>query len=82
MVDLVVLSAMAPASEEVRACCVETFAIRGMHDWPPEVAAPAHWREPVERLAREMGLEQSSMEELVEHVTRYIQAIVVATADL
>lgn len=75
LVDLVILSAMAPASQELRACCVETFAIRAMHDWPPTVAPPEHWREPVARLAKEIGLEISSIEDLTEHVTLYIQAI-------
>lgn len=75
LVDLVVLSAMAPASGEIRACCVETFAIRATHTWPPTVAVPEQWHEPAERLAAEMRLEASSVEALEAHVNRYLRDI-------
>lgn len=80
LVDLVVLSVMAPASGEVRECCVETFALRATHAWPPTVAVPEHWREPVARLAGEMGLATSSVDELEAQVNRYLRDIEAADA--
>lgn len=38
----------------VREACVETFAGRGLHSWPPELVVPEDWREPYATVAVEL----------------------------
>ena len=55
--------------------CEETFAIRAKHAWPPKIITYAQWSEPLEQLAKEMGLPNETAAEIVQHVTEYIQRI-------
>ena len=75
LLDLVMLSALVPPSQELRAVCEETFQLRDRHGWPPEVVAYPHWIEPMEQRAKEMGLDQRSANDIVAHVEAYIRAI-------
>lgn len=75
LLDVVMLSAMAPPSPELRAVCEETFHLRGKHGWPPEVVAHPHWVEPMEQRAGEMGLGQRSSDEIVAYVVGYVRRI-------
>jgi hypothetical protein len=78
LVDIALLSALAPASLELREVCKETFSIRGKQAWPPEITIYETWVGPLEEMAREMGLPQKTAEEIVRHVEEYIQQIVIA----
>jgi hypothetical protein len=75
LIDLVLLSAYVPASSDVRELCEETFRVRNKHGWPPSVQAPDHWREPLERVATELGLEHTDSATIVSHVSEYVGAI-------
>ncbi len=75
LADLILLSMLAPASPEIRDVCEETFRVRAKHGWPPSVQAPESWREPLERIAREIDLSQQDADEIVWHVQAYIDAI-------
>lgn len=75
LLDIVLLSALEPPSSELREVCEETFDIRARHPWPPEIVAHPHWVEPLETRAREMGLEQTSADEIVAHVVDYVRWI-------
>lgn len=78
LLDVVILSALVPPSRELREVCEETFAVRGLHEWPPEVRRYPQWRAPMEQRATEMGLDIQVADEIVAHVTQYIRAIAVA----
>jgi hypothetical protein len=78
LVDLVMLSGLMPACAELREVCEETFAVRGAHYWPPSVIAQAHWTDPLERMAREIGLPMTDPLAIVAHVQAYINAIAAA----
>lgn len=79
LLDIVMLSALVPASPELREVCEETFAVRQRHRWPPEVVLYPHWRDPMEQRAREMGLDPQSADDIVAHVVEYIRDIARAT---
>lgn len=68
LLDVVLLSALAPATPALREVCEETFRIRQKHGWPPEIVAHPHWIDPMEQRAREMGLPQTTADEIVEYV--------------
>jgi len=78
LVDIALLRALVPATPELRAVCEETFAIRGKQAWPPEVTIYETWGEPLEEMAREMGLPQRTAEEIARHVEEYVQQIAIA----
>lgn len=59
----------------VRAACVEVFALRGTHGWPPDFIPPESWREPFERLANEVGLPVGSIDQAVEEAREFIHMI-------
>ena len=54
----------------VREACVEVFALRGTHAWPPDV-----WEEPFAALAAELGLPVSTLMEAVEAAAAFIGEI-------
>lgn len=78
IVDLVLLSGLAPASPAVRGACVETFEIRDKQPWPPRIEADETWHAPMEKLAEEMGLDVTSAEDIVQHVRSYVRDIAAA----
>lgn len=78
LVDIALLSALVPATPELRAVCEETFAIRGKQAWPPEVTIFDTWGGPLEEMARDMGLPQRTAEEIARHVEEYVQQITIA----
>ena len=80
LVDIALLSALLPASSQLRDVCEETFAIRGKQAWPPEITIYETWGEPLEEMAREMGLPQRTAEEIVRHVEGYVQQIANASS--
>jgi hypothetical protein len=63
---------------ELREVCEETFNIRARQPWPPEIITHTQWVEPLEARAREMGLEQTSADEIVAHVIDYVRRIAAA----
>ena len=75
LVDLVLLSALEPASPVLREACLETFEIRGKQPWPPDILADATWLLPMNKLAAEMGLDITSAEEIVARVRVYVRDI-------
>jgi hypothetical protein len=49
LIDLILLRDLLPGDlAAVREACVETFAARNVHGWPPELKIPDAWREPYE----------------------------------
>lgn len=75
LVDLWLLRELGTGLGEVRAACEDVFARRAMHDWPPELHVPEHWREPFARLAAEVGLPTHDVEEAADALRAYIEEI-------
>jgi hypothetical protein len=75
LLDLVMLSVLAPPSPHLRAVCEETFTIRAKQSWPPAIVARSGWVEPLEQSARGMGLSVTTAEDIVEHVASYVGQI-------
>lgn len=75
LLDLVMLRALVPPSQKLRAVCEETFQLRDRHGWPPVVVAYPHWIAPMEQRAMEMGLDHRSADDIVAHVVAYVRAI-------
>lgn len=80
LLDIVMLSALAPATPELRELCEETFRIRRKQSWPPEIVAHPHWIEPLEQRAREMSLPYATANEVVQHVIDYVGRIASSSA--
>jgi hypothetical protein len=78
LLDIVLLSEIKTPSAELREICEETFNIRARQPWPPEVITRPHWVEPLEARAREMGLEETSADEIVARVIDYVRRIAAA----
>lgn len=75
LLDIVLLSALAPPSPELHAACAEIFTIRGKQTWPPEIVTYPQWVKPLEQQAEEMGLDHRSAEDIVAHVAEYVRQI-------
>jgi len=75
LLDILMLSGLAPPTPELREICEETFRIREQQPWPPEIIAHSHWIEPMEQRAAEMGLPQETADEIVRQVVEYVRAI-------
>lgn len=75
LLDIVMLSTMAPSSAALRSVCEETFDIRQQQGWPPEIVVHPHWIEPMEQRAIEMGLDQRSATDIAAYVVEYVHQI-------
>jgi hypothetical protein len=75
LVDLLILMELVEDLPGLRAACLEVFASRDTHPWPPTLAAPPHWDEPFARMARESGLGTYTVASAVEAVGRFVARI-------
>ena len=82
LVDLVLLSAIAPPSLLLREVCEETFSVRGKHSWPPKVIVYEQWVEPLTRLSAELGLEGLTATKVGALVEAYVEAIAFHSLDV
>lgn len=75
LADLLLTQELAPDLASVREACVEVFALRGTHTWPPAVDPPEVWEEPFAALAAELELPVSTLVEAVEAAAALIGEI-------
>lgn len=75
LVDLLLMRELTSDLEGVQAACVEVFQIRDTHGWPPQLDPPAFWQEPFTKLAEEVELPVSNLEEAVREAQTFIEAI-------
>ena len=75
LVDLLLMRELTSDLEGVQAACVEVFQIRDTHGWPPQLDPPAFWQEPFTKLAEEVELPVSNLEEAVREAETFIEAI-------
>ncbi|HEX6037324.1 nucleotidyl transferase AbiEii/AbiGii toxin family protein [Longimicrobium sp.] len=78
LVDLWLLRALRTNLAQVRRACEDVFRSRAMHAWPPEVHVPGHWAGPFARLAGEVGLPTTDVDEAAEALRAYIAEIALA----
>lgn len=68
--------------QDVRIACEETFASRGLHEWPPGIALPEAWAAPYTALARSVGLGIESLDDAEQELRRFVRDLVATTAEL
>jgi hypothetical protein len=76
LLDLWVLRDLVPPSRALCAICEETFRIRQMQPWPPEIVVHPHWHAPFTELARALELTVENAEKAADDVRSYLQRIV------
>lgn len=78
LIDLLLLRALAPDLVAIREACVDIFASRAKHAWPPALDAPSSWAEPYARLAGELEFAITDLDEAARLVGEFIGEIDVA----
>ena len=63
----------------VRDACLDTFQIRGMHSWPPELVVYPSWPAAFAALAEDQGFDNTDVEEAARQVREMIGRINAAT---
>lgn len=75
LADLLLMRELATDLAGVREACVDVFALRATHTWPPTVNPPETWEEPFAALATELGLPVGSLAAGVEAAAAFIGEI-------
>lgn len=77
LIDLLLLRDLASEADlgSVREACVEIFALRGKHAWPPVLDAPDAWRDQYAALARDLDFEVGDVSEAGAQVRQMISRI-------
>ncbi len=75
LIDLLLLRALNPHLTAIRHACVDIFASRAKHAWPPTLDAPPSWAEPYARLAGELEFAITDLDEAARSVGEFIHEI-------
>lgn len=75
LVDLLLMQELTTDLRGVRAACVDVFAVRAKHGWPPVLDPPAFWDEPFASLAEEVKLPVRSLEDAVREAQSFIEDV-------
>jgi hypothetical protein len=77
LMDLQLLEEDIPADglPTIHAACIETFALRGKHAWPPQVTVWSSWASEYRRITREFGFPVTDVEVAANNVRALIQRI-------
>jgi hypothetical protein len=75
LIDLLLLRALDPGVVAIRDACVDIFASRATHSWPPALTPPTTWAEPYARLARELEFAVVDLDEAIVAVREFIAEI-------
>ncbi len=75
LVDLLLMRELAHDMSGIREACVEVFALRGTHTWPPSFEPPAFWAEPFGRLAADVGLAAKTLAQAAAEAQAFINRI-------
>lgn len=78
LVDLLLMEAMITHDyEALRAACELVFRSRNTHAWPPNLSTtPAHWAQPFQRLAGELALPETDVEQALTRVRSFVARII------
>jgi len=77
--DLILMRELAHDLGGIRDACVQVFALRGTHAWPPAFEPPEFWAEPFTRIASDVGLSATTLAEAAAEARAFIDAIDAAT---
>lgn len=75
LVDLLLLRALEPDLTAIRHACVDVFAARAKHGWPPVLRPPTSWADPYARLADELEFAITNLDEAARLVAEFISEI-------
>ena len=77
LIDLLLLRDLASEADlgSVREACVEVFALRGKHGWPPGLDVPDAWRDQYASLARDLDFGVEDVSEAEAQVRQMISRI-------
>lgn len=75
LVDLLLMKELTSELAGVREACVEVFAIRATHNWPPVLDPPGFWEEPFAALAEEVERPVRRLEAAVREAQAFIYVI-------
>jgi hypothetical protein len=75
LIDLIICRDLVEETAPVKEACLDTFAARVGHDWPPKLIVPAAWAEPYTALATEMDFPIQDVEEAAAQVRGLIAEI-------
>jgi len=75
LIDLIICRDLIEEINLVKEACLDTFAARGKHSWPPELLIPGPWAEPYAALATEMDFPIRDVEEAAVRVRELIAEI-------
>jgi hypothetical protein len=75
LADVLLLRDLVEDLAAVRAACVEVFAFRGTHEWPPALEPPAFWEDLYAELAAGLELAEKTLEEAVREARAFIESI-------
>jgi hypothetical protein len=75
LIDLIICRDLIDEVDSVKEACLDTFAARDQHAWPPELFVPEIWAEPYAALAEEMEFPIADVEEAASAVRELITAI-------
>jgi hypothetical protein len=74
-VDLLLFRETVTDLAALRAACVEVFATRGRHAWPPRFEPPAAWAAEFARMAADVGLDVRELDEAIARVRAFVDEI-------
>ena len=80
LADVLLLRDLVEDLPAVRAACVEVFAFRGNHGWPPAFEPPAFWEDLYAELAAGLELARTTLEDAVPEALAFIGVIDAAGA--
>jgi hypothetical protein len=80
LADLLLMREMATDLAGVREACVQVFALRGTHAWPPPLDPPPVWEEPFVALAGDLELPMATLAEAIEEARAFIAEIEAAVS--
>ena len=77
LADLILLEELVDDADlaAVRDACVDVFAVRGRHIWPPALVAPAHWPALWDEILETDAVVEESLPEAVDRVRALIVRI-------
>ncbi len=75
LIDLQLLEELIENYSLLKEACIEVFALRGTHPWPPTVTIEPNWPETYSQLATELNFPIHDIAEAVERVQRLIAKI-------
>lgn len=75
VIDVLLLAELAPQLDRVREACVELFARRATHAWPPQLIVPELWSATYQRLASEIEFPLRDIDDAAQRVRELIAAI-------